>query len=115
LVEESALLFFPLIILVLPLLYVYAKAVDEGCMIVKVNVKDLVEGDWLYRDVKVGRKIVEADWDGVSKEDIKLLQKLNRKVLVKQGIAFVPAILISFILYLFLWNSSWIMQLFSFF
>ena len=57
---------------------------------------------WLAEDVKVGRKTIRADWEGISLENIKLLKKAGKsKVRIKQGIPFVPAFLIAFILYYF--------------
>lgn len=92
---------------VMPYFYLFVKSVDEACMIKNIRVSKLTIGDWLYQDVKVGRKIVKATWDGVNEEDIKLLKKKDR-VLVRYGIQFAPVFLISFILYglnyFFNWN-----------
>ncbi len=88
-------------VFILPCLYLYAKSVDEACMIKKIKVKDLREGDWLYKDIRIGRKIIKADWDGLSKKDIKLIQKKNKSILIRQGIPFVPVFLISFLIILF--------------
>lgn len=95
---EISLFVLPFLILLYPFLFVYAKAVEESCMIKLVNTKDLTEGDWLYQAVKFkGRKII-PNWEGLSLEEIKLLKKGNKKVLVKQGIPFVPSFLIAFLL-----------------
>ncbi|MCA9487418.1 MAG: prepilin peptidase [Nanoarchaeota archaeon] len=97
-------------------LYLLAKSVDESCMVKKFNVSMLTEGDWLYKDVKVGKKIVKATWDGLTKKEIYLLKKRNKDVLVRVGVQFSPAFLISFvILFLgllvdkvdFLWKAFW--------
>jgi Flp pilus assembly protein protease CpaA len=89
-----------LLIVFTPFFYVYAKSIDESVMVKKISVSKLVEGDWLYKDVKIGRRTIKASWDGLSKEEIKFLRKKLKKVMIKDGIAFVPNFLISYILWL---------------
>ncbi|MBU0893850.1 MAG: prepilin peptidase [Nanoarchaeota archaeon] len=96
------------LIFILPYLYLYAKSVDERCLIKKLKVKDLREGDWLYRDVKVGKKLIKANWDGLSKKEIELLNKKSKLVLIRQGIPFSPVFFISFIILIYFWKTgSW--------
>ena len=86
----------------LPLLYVFAHLLEEIAMVKKISVANLREGDWLVDDVKIDKKNILADWDGLSLEDIVLMQsKKNRKrfVKIKEGLPFVPAFLIAFIVY----------------
>lgn len=92
-------------------LYLYSKAVDEVCMIKKIKTKDLREGDWLYSDLKIGNKKLRAKWDGINKKDIKQIIKRYKEVKIRQGIAFSPVFLISFIIFIIinllgviLWN-----------
>ncbi len=108
------LFYFGIFVFILPLLYVYLKSVDNSCMLKRINPKFLMEGDWLYKDVKVGNKIIKANWEGLKKEDIKLLVKKKRLVTIRQGVAFGPVFLISFLILFFiyfinsgLWNSFW--------
>jgi Flp pilus assembly protein protease CpaA len=95
---ESIFIGFGLLILAFPFLLIYAKAVEEGIMILDLKSSKLTEGDWLYEDLRVGKKVIKADWDGLSKEEIKEIKKKFKKVKIKQGIPFVPVFLISFIL-----------------
>lgn len=90
-------------IFVLPYLFIFAKSIDESCMVKKINPKFLREGDWLYKEVIVGREKVKARWEGLSKEEISLLQK-KKEVIIKHGIAFAPVFLISFILLIILFS-----------
>ena len=119
-------LFFAIFTLVLPLLYVFAKGLENVSMMRTISGKELREGDWLVDDVKVRvtsnsshvfltefekkvkGKVIKADWDGLSLEDIKLL-KTKKKVKIKEGLPFVPAFLIAFILYVFL--KEWFVEL----
>lgn len=93
-------LFFYLgaIVFLLPSLYVFAKAVDEKCLVRKMKTKDLGEGEWLYRDLKIGNKMIKAKWEGVTKEEIKMLRKKFKEILIREGIPFSPVFLISFVL-----------------
>jgi len=84
-------------LIVLPYLYLWTLSVDRACMVRKVSPKKLTEGDWLYKDVHVGKGVVKASWDGLSKEEISLLRKNRKNVFVRYGIPFTPVFLIAFI------------------
>ncbi len=105
------------VVFIMPLLYVFTKSVDESCMVKKKPVKELMEGDWLYKDVKIGKETIKANWDGLSKKDIALMKKKLKFVTIREGIAFEVTFLIGFLaliyVYFFnpvlwnLWNSFW--------
>jgi len=100
------LFFIGIILFFFPYFYLFLKSVDDFCMVRRVSTKKITVGDWLYKDVKIGKKVIRATWDGLSEEDIKLLQKKS-EVFLRYGIQFAPVFLISFIL---LWISleiSW--------
>jgi len=88
---------------VFPYLYLLAKSVDESCMVKKVSVERLTEGDWLYKDVQIGNRKIKAKWDGLSKEEISLLRKNKKEILVRYGIPFTPSFLIGFVLLVVFW------------
>lgn len=94
---------FGVLFFLLPYFYFYAKAIEEVCMIKEVKVNKLTEGDWLYKNLKVGRKLIKANWDGLSKKDIQLIKKNYKQIKIKQGIPFVPVFLISFLILISLW------------
>ncbi|MBW3004143.1 A24 family peptidase [Candidatus Woesearchaeota archaeon] len=91
LVAVFALLFF--------YVFVFAKAVENSCMLKLYPISKLTEGDWIAKDVIVkGKKICGPKDLGITKEQIATLKKLKiKKVLVKEGIPFVPSFLIAFI------------------
>jgi len=97
------------ILLLFPILLVFAKSIEEGCLIKRVSPKDITEGDWLYEDIKVGKKKIRASWEGLSKKDLELIQgKYKKKVMVKYGIPFTPSFLIGFIILLWMiHNNVW--------
>ena len=108
-------LFFILgsIVFVLPYLYLYVKSVDEACMIKRVQTSKLTEGDWLYKDLKVGKRTIKSKWEGLSKAEIRLIRKKHRFVTVRYGIPFTPVFLISFVILFYLWKTG-LWQRFSF-
>lgn len=95
--KDIVFLLFPIIIFLLPVLYVYGKAIEESCMILWLKSNQLTEGDWLYEKVKVGKKTIKPYWEGLSSEELKILRKYKGKVKIKIGIPFVPGFLIAFI------------------
>jgi len=110
----NVLFLFGILIFFTSWLYVYSKAIDEVCMVKKIKVKELREGDWLYSDLKIGNKKLKAKWEGVSKQDIKKIARKYKEVKIRQGIPFSPVFLISFIIFMVinllnlkLWNSPW--------
>lgn len=92
-----------------PILLVYAKAIEEACMIKVVNKEQLTIGDWLYKSIKISNKRINPNWEGLSEKELALIQKKYRgKVAIKQGLPFVPAFLIAFICFLVLTHFNFI-------
>jgi len=106
-IGEYILILLPLLILVFPFLYIYAKSIEESCMIKSVYAKKLTEGDWLYREVRVGRQRVKPNWEGLSKKELKILRKSRKKILIKEGIPFTPSFLFALLILILLRNSNW--------
>ena len=90
--------FFGIIVFLFPYFFVFLKSVDEYCMVHEVPVSKITPGDWLYEDVKIGSKTIKSNWNGLSEDEIKILRKSKKKVLLKYGIIFAPVFLISFVL-----------------
>ncbi len=110
---NQSLLYFGIAIFILPVLYIFTKAVD-GTMKKKTNPKLLMEGDWIEKDINVGNKTIKANWNGLTEADIKFLRNKNKSIVIKRGVAFGPVFLISFLLLIYfylintgLWNSFW--------
>lgn len=93
---------FALFVFLSPVLFAYVKAVESSCMIQLVEARKLTEGDWLERSVRVGNKQIKKNFAGLSFKEILLLRRAGKKVLIKTGIPFAPAFLISLILFLVL-------------
>ncbi|MBI4150783.1 prepilin peptidase [Candidatus Woesearchaeota archaeon] len=86
----------------------FIKAVEK-CMVRKATPSQLMEGDWIVKDVVVaGKRITGPDDLGISLAQIKKLQSLAKKrkitLLVKDGIPFVPSFLIAFVMTLLIGN-----------
>jgi len=110
---NELIIYLGMLIFIMPLLYLFTKSVDET-MKKRTSPKNLMEGDWLCSDVKIANKTIKANWNGLTKEDIKLLQRKNKSVVIKRGVVFGPVFLISFLLLVYfylantsLWNSLW--------
>lgn len=111
---EIILTFFGLLSFVSFYLYLYSKSIDEACMIKTIPTRKLRDGDWLYSNVKIGKKFVKAKWDGVSKKEIREIIKYHDSVKIREGIVFSPVFLLAFTLWIIsvlsgidLWNSFW--------
>jgi Flp pilus assembly protein protease CpaA len=109
---ENLLFTLGALVFVSPYFYIYAKAVDEAFLVKKIRTSKLREGDWLYRNIKIGNRTIKANWEGLKKHNIKLIQKKYKSILIREGIPFTPVFLISFLVFLYfwktgLWNSLW--------
>ena len=90
--------------------FVFLKSVEKTSMFNMLPVEKLTEGDWIVKDVVVDKKRICGPKDlGISKEQIEKLIRLKkkgkiRKVLIKEGMPFVPAFLTAFIVSL-IWGN----------
>jgi Flp pilus assembly protein protease CpaA len=110
---ETFFIFIGIFIFIIPYLYLFAKSIDEICMIKNLDTKKLTEGDWLYKNVRIGKNLIKANWEGLTKKQIKEIQRKYNKVQIRQGIPFVPVFLISFIIFLGLYYFGMIEKLFG--
>ena len=103
---EILFFYFGILAFIFPYLYVYAKAIDDSCLVKKIKTNDLEEGDWLYNNLKIGKKFIKANWYGLNKEQIKKIQKKYKEIKVRQGIPFVPVFLISFLILIYIYFQN---------
>jgi hypothetical protein len=101
--QELKLVFlsFLAILFIVFYLWLFIKIIEDSCLIRSIPISKLTEGDWIYKDVFIGKKYVTGPKDlGISRQQIARLirYKKIRKVIVKEGIPFIPAFLIAFIL-----------------
>lgn len=95
-------------VLLSPLLFAYVRAVERSCMVQFISPDKLTEGDWLERDVSVNGKLIRKNFAGLNFNEILLLRKKGKKVLIKTGVPFAPAFLIAFLAMVYLLRySSW--------
>lgn len=85
-------------------LWIFARLVERCCMQRWVSPKELTEGDWVVDRVMDGKRVVCDPKDlGLENDQISRLVKMQRKgkikkVLIKEGIPFVPSFLAAFVL-----------------
>ncbi|MBI2558866.1 prepilin peptidase [Candidatus Woesearchaeota archaeon] len=91
-----------LLILTTFYLWIFVKAIEKSCMHKLIEPTRLTEGDWIVNDIFVNKQYICGPKDlGISKSQIKKLIGLYkkgkvRKVLIKEGIPFVPSFFIAF-------------------
>jgi Flp pilus assembly protein protease CpaA len=87
-----------IILLISPILLIYAKSIENAGMLKLVKIRDLTIGDWLAKPVRAGKNKVMPNWEGLNERQLKLIQnKCKGRILIKQGLPFVPSFLIAFI------------------
>jgi len=83
-------------------LWVFIKSIEKSCMHKLVEPSKLTEGDWIVKDVFVDKKYICGPKDlGIDKKQINQLVGFYKKgkvkrILIKEGIPFVPSFLITF-------------------
>lgn len=99
--------FFPIITLAVSFTFVILglvkpiETIEKHCFVKTINVDKLVEGDWLVDDIKG----IKNRGIGLTAEDIdKIKEKGLKRVLIKEGVPFIPAFLIAFVVNVFLGN-----------
>ncbi len=99
-----------IIILALPLVLFYfwltISAIEKASMIKTINSNKLREGDYITHQIKVNKQIIyKPSTQGITKEQIKLLNKNKiKKIIIKDGIPFLPAIILAVIISLIFGN-----------
>ena len=94
---------FALIIALTFYLWVFVKAIEKSAMYKLVEPSRLTEGDWIVKDIYVNNQYICGPKDlGIEKKQIKKLIEFYRKgkvkkILIKEGIPFVPSFFIAFV------------------
>jgi Flp pilus assembly protein protease CpaA len=98
---ESFILFaFALSLFLFFYFWVFISTVEKTCMIKKMAVKQLTEGDWLAEDVKKSKKvIVKVSRIGLTLDELAALKKNRiKEAVIKVGIPFVPSFLMAYVI-----------------
>ena len=68
-----------------------------------VNVKELMEGDWITEEIKKNGKIIyKPRKEGISEREIEMLKKYGiKKIKIKYGIPLIPSFLITILITIF--------------
>ena len=100
-------------LILLPFMYyvfLFVKSVERSSMFILLPISRITEGDWIAKDVIIrGKRICGPKDLGISKKQINALRDYERrgligKVLIKQGIPFIPSFLLAFIFTL-IWGN----------
>jgi len=108
-ISQTIFILIGLMVLLFPVLFIFAKSIEESCMVKRINPDKITEGDWLYEDIFIGGKKIKSSWEGVSAKELELIRKkCRKKILIKFGIPFTPSFLFGFAGLLFLvWRYGW--------
>jgi len=95
---------------ILYFILLFTRLVESSLMIKEINTNKLTEGDWIYKPVYYkNRLLISRKNPGITKKDIILLKKYKiRNVIIKEGIPFVPAFLISTVISL-IFGNFWLL------
>ena len=105
---------FAFLILTTFYLWIFIKAIEKSCMYKVVEPSKLTEGDWIVKDIFVDGKYITGPKDlGISKSKIRKLADFYnkgkvRRILIKEGIPFVPSFLIAFVITFIFGNLLWL-------
>ena len=93
------LLLIGFLIVILQYLFIFVNIVEKKCMVKKVNLDEISEGEWILTNIyHKGKLIYDKKSLGITQKQIELLKKLKiKKVLIKVGIPFVPTFLLALI------------------
>ena len=100
----SFLMIFGIFLILAPILVIFVSSVQEASMKSYKSWKELTEGDWLVENVKIRREVIKPSADGLTKKDILLIKKSGKKVLVLDGMPFIPVFLVGLIISLIFGN-----------
>ena len=101
------LLIFSLFIILIPYLLIFIKAIEKSCMIKRISIEKLTEGDWITENIynEDNKIIYSSKSPGVTLKQINEIKRLNKKdVTIKEGIPFIPSFLIAAIITLIYGN-----------
>ncbi len=93
-------------------IWIVIKSVENACMLKYVTPQQLTEGDWIAKEIKIGGKYITGPKDlGIEKGKIRKLIALYKKgkvkrILIKQGIPFVPSFFIAYAITLIFGNLA---------
>ncbi|MEM3126568.1 MAG: A24 family peptidase [Candidatus Woesearchaeota archaeon] len=109
---KMAVAMFALMTIFLLYSFLFINAVEKSCLISWKKPDELTEGDWIVKPVVVkGKRIASPKDLGLEKKQIALIKRLKvKKVLVKDGMPFVPVFLLGYLLTIIF--GAWLMVVF---
>lgn len=79
-------------------LFIFIASVEKSSLIKIIPISRLLEGDWILEDIFYKNRIIHKAKQELTKNQIEKIKRTNiKKVKIKQGIIFTPAILIALI------------------
>ena len=96
-------LFLPLLVFPLGIFYlfIFVNLVERNCFIKRIPVERLTPGDWLAEDVKLHGKVFMQKKTLDEKDLVKIKETALKHVIIKEGVPFIPAFLLAYLLLIF--------------
>ena len=86
-------------------IYLFIKTVEKTCLIKRIPVEKLMEGDLVLENLVYKNKVIHKKYQELTEKQLALIKKTNiETVRIKEGIVFTPAFLISLIISLIFGN-----------
>ncbi|MBI2507952.1 prepilin peptidase [Candidatus Woesearchaeota archaeon] len=86
-------------------IYIFIKTVEVTCLIKRIPISKLMEGDLILENIVYKNKIIHKKNQDLTRKQLNLIKMANiETVRIKQGIIFTPAFLISLIISLIFGN-----------
>lgn len=109
---QAKILILSLALIILTTFYlgIFVKAIEKSSMYKLVEPSKLTEGDWIAKNIVINKQYICGPKDlGISKSQIRKLvhfyqQEKIKKILIKEGIPFVPSFFIAFVMTLIFGN-----------
>lgn len=92
--------------------YLLIQAIEKSVLLVMKKPSELMEGDWIVKDVvdaKTKKIICKKERTGIELKKIKFLKKNypNKKILVRNGVPFIPSFFIGLLITVFF--NDWVL------
>tara|TARA_Y100000310_G_C20317683_1_gene639234 strand:- start:68 stop:718 length:651 start_codon:yes stop_codon:yes gene_type:complete len=105
-ITQVSLFISALALIIFLYLWIYIKSIEKSAMHKKVSTSNLIEGDWLTKDIYKNKKLIlKIPRYGITRSQISLLKRQNVKSIeIKEGIVFTPAFIFAIIISLIFGN-----------
>ena len=92
--------YMSIVFFLVTLFWIYAKTIENNILKKEIQTKELKAGDVLEN----------MNWVGLKKKEVEQIQKQKEKVIIKEGLRFIPVFFITFLVTIFYGNIFFIIM-----